>query len=113
MRAPLQALGLTLSLGGARVVDSLSMTLHPGQWTAIVGPNGAGKSTLLSLLAGLRVPDRGQVRLQGRALGDWKPRDRAQRLAWLAQAGEAEGRHRVARRGAPRSPAAPGPVRYA
>ena len=91
MRAPLQALGLTLSLGGARVVDSLSMTLHPGQWTAIVGPNGAGKSTLLSLLAGLRVPDRGQVQLQGRALGDWKPRERAQRLAWLAQAGEADG----------------------
>ena len=91
MRAPLQAEGLTLKLGGARVVDALSMTLHPGQWTAIVGPNGAGKSTLLSLLAGLRAPDRGQVRLQGRALADWPPRERAQRLAWLAQAGVADG----------------------
>ena len=91
MRAPLQAENLALTLGGARVVDGLSLTLFPGQSTAIVGPNGAGKSTLLSLLAGLRAPDGGQVWLQGRLLADWPPRQRAQRLAWLAQAGEADG----------------------
>ena len=62
--------GLTLQLGGRRVVDGLSMTLRGGEWAAIVGPNGAGKSTLLQLLAGLRRPDAGSVRLLGRALLD-------------------------------------------
>jgi iron complex transport system ATP-binding protein len=82
---------LTLSLGGRRVVDGVNVALHAGQWVAVVGPNGAGKSSLLSLLAGLRTPEAGSVRLQGHALGDWSPAERARRIAWLAQQGEAEG----------------------
>jgi len=88
---PLQAEGLTLRLGGRRVVDGVSLALHAGQWAAIVGPNGAGKSTLLQLLAGLREAEAGHVRLQGRALADWPARERACRLAWLSQQGEADG----------------------
>jgi iron complex transport system ATP-binding protein len=65
--------------------------LRAGEWAAVVGPNGAGKSTLLSLLAGLRRPDAGTVHLQGRPLADWTPRERARRLAWLSQHGEADG----------------------
>ena len=89
--APLQAHALALNLGGRRVIDGVSLALHAGQWVALVGPNGAGKSTLLALLAGLRPPDEGRVQLQGRALADWPARQRAQRLAWLSQHGEAEG----------------------
>ena len=89
--APLQARGLMLSLGGRRVVDQVSLDLRAGQWAAVVGPNGAGKSTLLQLLAGLRAPDAGQVRLGARAIGDWPARQRAQQVAWLSQQGEAEG----------------------
>jgi len=87
----LQADALLLSLGGRRVVDQVTLALAPGQWTALVGPNGAGKSSLLALLAGLRRPDAGQVLLDGRPLADWPARQRAQRLAWLSQQGEAEG----------------------
>lgn len=87
----LQAEGLVLHLGGRRVVDAVSLALHGGEWAALVGPNGAGKSTLLQLLAGLRGADVGTVRLVGRALADWPARERAQRLAWLSQQGEAEG----------------------
>jgi len=36
--------------GGAAVLDAISLTIRPGQHTAIVGPNGAGKSTLVNLL---------------------------------------------------------------
>lgn len=88
---PLEARGLTLRWGARAVVDGVTLGLRAGEWAALVGPNGAGKSTLLSLLAGLRPPQLGQVLLQGRALGDWPARERATQLAWLAQAGEAEG----------------------
>lgn len=88
---PLQARGLSLRLGSRRVVDALSLDLRAKEWAAVVGPNGAGKSSLLQLLAGLRPADAGQVHLQGRLLEAWSPRERAQRLAWLAQQGEAEG----------------------
>ncbi|MFO1327683.1 MAG: ABC transporter ATP-binding protein [Rubrivivax sp.] len=91
MSAPLVAHELSLRLGGRAVVQGVSLALQRGQWAAIVGPNGAGKSSLLSLLAGLRLPAAGQVRLQGRPLADWPARERATQLAWLAQAGESEG----------------------
>ncbi len=88
---PLRAEGLVMSLGGRRVVDDVSLALNAGQWLALVGPNGAGKSSLLSLLAGLRSADAGQIWLAGRPLADWPARERAQRLAWLSQQGEADG----------------------
>ncbi len=89
--ALLSAEGLSLQLGDILAVDAVSLTLHGGQWAAIVGPNGAGKSTLLALLAGLRRPDAGCVRLGDRLLADWPARERARQLAWLAQQGDAEG----------------------
>ena len=91
MTAALQAESIALALGGRRVVDAVSLVLRRGEWAAIVGPNGAGKSTLLSLLAGLRAPEGGSVQLEGRALSAWPARERAQRLAWLSQQGDAEG----------------------
>lgn len=87
----LAAQNLALQLGAHRAVNGVSLTLHAGQWAAIVGPNGAGKSTLLSLLAGLRRPDAGRVQVQGRDLATLPVRERAQALAWLSQQGEAEG----------------------
>ncbi|HMM87257.1 ABC transporter ATP-binding protein [Azohydromonas sp.] len=87
----LVASGLTLALGGRRVLDGVALGLRRGEWAAIVGPNGAGKSTLLTLLAGLRRPDAGRVELDGRPIGAWSARERAQRVAWLSQHGEADG----------------------
>lgn len=89
--AAIEATGVGVSLGGARVLDDVSIGLQPGRWTAIVGPNGAGKSTLLSVLAGLRRPDAGEVRVGGRPLLALAPRERARQVAWLAQQGEADG----------------------
>ena len=42
-------------------LDSVSVGLHEGQFTAIMGPSGSGKSTLLHMLAGLDRPTSGQV----------------------------------------------------
>lgn len=81
---------LMVRLGRATVLKGVTLTV-PSGWTAIVGPNGAGKSTLLRCLAGLLAPDAGEVRLDGQPLGRYSPRVRAQRIAWLAQQGEATG----------------------
>ena len=92
--AVLAARGIACTLGGRPVVHGVTLDLHAapgGGWTALVGPNGAGKSTLMSLLAGLRAPDAGEVALGGRPIGHWSARERAQRLAWLAQQQQAEG----------------------
>ncbi|GMV45872.1 MAG: hypothetical protein AMXMBFR66_12700 [Pseudomonadota bacterium] len=91
MSVLLEAEGLTLAYGARRVVDQVTGTLRAGEWLAVVGPNGAGKSTLLTLLAGLRAPAAGRVRLLGRELAHWPARERARLLAWLAQQGEADG----------------------
>lgn len=74
----LRASGLTV----AGRLNEVSVTLAPGQVTAIVGPNGAGKSTLLSALAGL-IP--GNVTLNDRPLSAMPARERAQAIGFLPQ----------------------------
>jgi energy-coupling factor transporter ATP-binding protein EcfA2 len=49
--------------GSTMVLRSLDLTLHAGEFTALVGDNGAGKSTLARVLAGLLKPRQGEVRL--------------------------------------------------
>jgi iron complex transport system ATP-binding protein len=54
--------GLSVTLGGARVVDRLSAVVEDGEWVALIGPNGAGKTTALRAVAGL-VSHEGYVRV--------------------------------------------------
>ena len=51
--------------GTLRVLDSISFTVEPTRFTAVVGPSGCGKSTLLQMAAGLLFPSSGSVRHQG------------------------------------------------
>ncbi len=87
----LEARSLRVQRGAREVLGDVSLSLAGGQWAAIVGPNGAGKSSLLLALAGLLPLRAGEVLLAGRTLRGWTPRERAQRLAWLSQQGEADG----------------------
>ena len=49
-----------------RALDSVSMSVDPGQVVALLGNNGAGKSTLMNISAGLLCADEGQVLVKGR-----------------------------------------------
>lgn len=84
----LHAHGVTLSLGGRRILDDVTATFARGQVIAIVGPNGAGKSTLLSCLAGLLKPDAGAARLGDEVVTAIPGRRRAHHIAFLEQSPE-------------------------
>lgn len=69
----------------ALVLSELSTNFRPGRITVIAGPNGAGKSTLVRLLAGVREPTSGRVLLDDRPVRAMPARERAGRLAYVAQ----------------------------
>ena len=56
--------------GSLTILNDVSFTIREGESVAVVGPSGAGKSTLLALLAGLDLPTRGHVVLNGANLSD-------------------------------------------
>ncbi|WP_305072372.1 ABC transporter ATP-binding protein [Propionivibrio sp.] len=76
---------LTVSIGQRTFCRDLDLSLQPGERLAILGRNGAGKSTLLSVLAGLRVPQAGEVRLNGATYAELGARRSALLRGWLPQ----------------------------
>jgi len=56
---------LTMNYGDLKALDSLSLTIQPGELFAFLGPNGAGKTTAIKLLTGLMKPMTGRVKLCG------------------------------------------------
>lgn len=67
------------------VLRGLEWRIERGDWVALFGGNGSGKSTLLQLLAGLRGPLRGSVRLEGTPLARLKPKAKFAAIGYLAQ----------------------------
>jgi ABC-2 type transport system ATP-binding protein len=71
-----QARGLVKRYGEREALRGVDLVAGAGELVAIIGPNGAGKTTLLSILAGILKPDRGEVVVDGGAVG-WVPQQAA------------------------------------
>lgn len=56
---------LRKTYGDTIAVDDVSLTVHRGEIFGILGPNGAGKTTTVELIAGIRAPDAGNIRVYG------------------------------------------------
>ena len=63
--APAALTGVGHRFGPVAALDSVNLTLNPGEVVALLGPNGAGKTTLVRALLGLITPTRGNVSLWG------------------------------------------------
>lgn len=81
----IEARDLVVERGDRRVLAGVTFTAADGEISCILGPNGAGKSTLLLALAGLVPIASGRVELDGGALDELAPRERAKRLAYVPQ----------------------------
>jgi len=56
-------------------VRGISMTITPGEFTAVVGPSGSGKTTFLNIISGLDNPSGGKVLLKGKPLSEMKGKE--------------------------------------
>jgi len=62
----LKASGLTKRFPGVLALEDVSLEVAPGELVAVIGENGAGKSTLMKVLAGIHLPDAGQIEFEGK-----------------------------------------------
>jgi branched-chain amino acid transport system ATP-binding protein len=70
--------GLGLHIGGARIVEDVTLEARAGELVAIIGPNGAGKTSLFNLISGLLTPTAGRVELHGEDITSRSPSRRSQ-----------------------------------
>ena len=68
--------GVTVSLGGVRVLDDVDLAVRADESVALLGPSGVGKSTLLRVVAGLVEPDDGRVLRDGADITALPPHQR-------------------------------------
>ncbi len=66
---------ISISFGGIRAVDHVSLDLHAGEVVGLLGHNGAGKSTLIKILAGAYKKDSGEIWIEGKRAEINSPRD--------------------------------------
>jgi iron complex transport system ATP-binding protein len=81
----LAAQELAVAVGARLTLDRVSLACAAGEIVGLVGPNGAGKSTLLRTLAGLVVPQRGGVSLDGAPILGLDATARARAITYLPQ----------------------------
>jgi iron complex transport system ATP-binding protein len=67
------------------ILKDVSLAVGKGEVVSVIGPNGAGKSTLVAIAIGHHRPHGGTVRVAGRLLSGWSPREFAKYCAFVPQ----------------------------
>jgi branched-chain amino acid transport system ATP-binding protein len=75
----LEADRLSITFGGVRAIDSVSISIVSGQVFSIIGPNGSGKTTLFNLVSGIYTPNDGSIRFAGEMVTGLPPDQLARR----------------------------------
>ena len=69
----LEAKTVSKRFGATQALDAVDFSLRAGEIHALLGENGAGKSTLVKILAGTEVADTGELRIDGKEIGEHNP----------------------------------------
>jgi branched-chain amino acid transport system ATP-binding protein len=69
---------LSLNIGGAKILDGITLDVPKNETLGIIGPNGAGKTSLFNLLSGIRKPSRGSIVVGGQDVTHLDTHQRAQ-----------------------------------
>ena len=77
MISALSVSDLSLSIGGAKILDGITLSVNKNETLGIIGPNGAGKTSLFNLLSGVRKPTRGEIFIGDLDVTNMKPYERA------------------------------------
>ena len=83
-RPLLEARGLSKRYGATQAVDSLDLTIGPGEVYCLLGPNGAGKTTTINLFLGFVVPSAGRALVTGLDVST-HDRETKRRLAYIPE----------------------------
>ena len=81
----LENVGFAYEGRGEAVLESIDLTISPGEQLALVGPSGEGKSTIAALILRLLDAQSGRVLCNGVDLLEVDPKEWRQRLAWVPQ----------------------------
>ena len=71
----IQARGVSKIFAGMHALDNVELTLYPGEVVGLLGENGAGKSTLIKVLAGVYIPEGGEIKVRGEQVHFTQPID--------------------------------------
>lgn len=82
--AVIQTSEVSLERDGHTILDSVSLTISQGERWVILGANGCGKTSLLRILSLYLHPSRGDIFINGRALGTFDIRQIRHRLAYMS-----------------------------
>jgi len=75
VKSALSVKDLSLNIGGAKILDGITLDVAPNETLGIIGPNGAGKTSLFNLLSGIRKPSRGQIFVGDTETTNFEPHD--------------------------------------
>ncbi len=65
-----QITGLTKRFGSVTALEDVNLDIRDREYLSIIGPSGCGKSTLIKCIAGIFAPDKGEILIDGQAIGN-------------------------------------------
>ena len=70
---------------GKKILDGVSLNVYESEYLSIIGPNGAGKTTLLKYMVRILRGGEGNIRLDGRLLAQYRQKELARLVSYVAQ----------------------------
>lgn len=83
--AILEIQDITAGYGNGDIIKNISFSLNKGEFLSVLGRNGSGKSTMIKAIQGLLRDISGKILVDGKEMLSYKPRELAQKMAYVPQ----------------------------